>query len=272
MKMRLLLLTFALPLWAAEDVNAVLARLIAAEDTNVKRAQQYTYTEETQHLKIDANGNRQQTASETREVLFVEGVKYRKLVARNGKPLSRGERSKVEKEMQQTAVDRRKDERRAAPGGAVFIRTTFSQLSADLGSLEELLTLFENRLAGEEEIRGHKVWIVESVPSKDHVPTTNHEKQVFVFRKKFWVDQTENTLVRAVYTVAVDGSFMSQGSTITFDHEKVDPDTWQPVSLTLEFSRQKKEPFQAVGSTVYLMTKFQKFDVQSSITATLPEK
>jgi hypothetical protein len=265
--MRLLLLLVALPLWAADDVNAILKRLIETERKNDKAAQQYTYVEATERYVFDKDGQARKTESDTHEVIFVEGLKYEKLVAHDGKPLSPRDRARVEKDMQQTAAERRKHAHQTAPGGAVHMTGLFSHKSADLGSLSELPRLFDNRLAGEEEIRGHKVWVIESTGRKLDPPIDEHDRQVLAFRKKFWVDQKDGALVRMVHTVVAEGSIMAPGSTLTFDYERVDADVWQPISLVLEFSKSFKSPvYKPTGKTVYTMDQFHKFDVQSTIT------
>jgi hypothetical protein len=264
--MRFLLLLLALPLWASEDVDAIIKRAIEAQRQNDPRAQQYTYVQQTEHFTLNKEGQQHRTSTATHEVIFVEGLRYQKLVARNGKPLTAKEQAQVEKAMQQTAEERRRHEHQGPAGGVVSLNGLFSHKSADLGSPAELLTLFDNRLAGEEEIRGHKTWVVESAPSASHVPASEHEKDVRGFRKKFWFDQQDGVPVRAVYTVAAEGMFLTPGSTITFDYQKIDPETWQPVSLVLEFSSGKEKVYRPTGQTVYHMDQFRKFDVQSTIT------
>jgi hypothetical protein len=268
--MRLLLLLISLPLWAVEDANSIIQHLIDAEQANNKRAQQYTYVEETERFNFDKDGQPHKTSSATHEVIFVEGLKFNKLVARNGNPLSQKERAQVEKNMRITAEERRKHQRSFAPGGVITFSGLFTHGSLDLGSLGELLTLFDNRVASEEEIRGHESWVIESTPKAGYMPMSDHEKQVRVFRKKFWVDQADHVLVRAVYTIAAEDGLFGPGSSLTFENEKIDENTWETVSLTLDFSRSKEKAFRPTARTVYHMSKFQKFDVQSTITVTEP--
>ncbi len=47
----------------------------------------------------------------------------------------------------------------------------------------ELLTLFENRLKGEEEIRGRKAWVIEATPWKRHIPVANTKRICSAFRR-----------------------------------------------------------------------------------------
>ena len=278
MTSRICLLTLSIllpPVWAAQDPGALIHRLIEAQQQNDRAAQQYTYVEDTERITFDQEGEPHVAGTSTHEVIFVEGLKYDKLVARNGKPLSKREQAKVEKDMRLTAEERRRNQHPLAPGGVVVLHGLFTNQTLDLGSFSELLTLFDNRLAGEEQMRGHKTWVIESTPQADYVPFSEHEKQVRIFRKKFWVDQAEGVLVRAIYTVAAEDSFLRPGSSLDFEYEKIDANTWEPVSLTLEFSRAREtreKTFRPTGQTIYRMSKFQKFDVQSTITIMDPGK
>lgn len=264
--MRLLLLVFTLPLLAAQDANSIIKRLIESEHENNKRAQQYTYVEETERFTFNKDGQPHKTGSATHDVIFVEGLKFNKLVARNGKPLSPKDQAQVEKNMRLTAEERRKHQRSFAPGGVITFSGLFTHGSLDLGSLGELLTLFDNQLSGEEEVRGRKSWVIESTPTVGYVPMSEHEKQVRVFRKRFWVDEADTVLARAVYTVATEDSLFRPGSALTFENEKIDGNVWETTSLTLDFSRSKEKNSKPTARTIYRMSKFQKFDVQSTIT------
>src|SRR4051812_4167960 len=102
------LLLAALPLSAAEDANAILRRWIAAQNASDKRASQYTHTEETTRYVYGSNGQLGKKHTETHEVVFIEGLQYRKLVAMDGKPLNAKEQAKVATAMRQTAEQRRR--------------------------------------------------------------------------------------------------------------------------------------------------------------------
>ena len=118
--MRALLLLLALPLWATDDDKRDSpAVVVEADRRNEKNAQQYTYVQETVRFAADKDGQMRQTGTETHEVIFVEGLKYEKLIAREGKPLTPKEQAKVDKDMRQTAAERRKRAHPTSPGGAV---------------------------------------------------------------------------------------------------------------------------------------------------------
>jgi hypothetical protein len=259
--MRLLLLLTALPLWAADDANTILRRYLEADKQNDKKAEQYTFVEERAWFGRDRNGEFKQIRSETAEMIFVEGQAYRRLVARNGKPLDAKEKAKVDKDMRETAEHRRKHPAWADGGGV-----TNGHDRVDLGSDEELLTLFDNHVAGEEEIGGRKAWVIESTPRKDHPAANRHEKDVASFNKRLWIDEVENAELRAVYTVIGDHIYIKPGSTFVFDFQKVNQDAWQLAQLVIETRNTVSTDVQVQERVEIRYSDFKKFDVQSTIT------
>ena len=259
--MRLLLLLAAMPIWAADDASAILRRYLEADKQNDKKAEQYTFVQESAWFARDKNGDMKQIRSETSEVIFVEGQTYRKLVARNGSPLDAKEKAKVDKEMRETAEHLRKHPAWPDGGGV-----TNGHARADFGSDEELLTLFDNRVTGEEEIGGRKAWVIESTPRKDRTPATRHEKDIASFSKKLWIDEAENVELHAVYTVIEDHIYVKPGSTFTFEFQKINEDAWQLAALVVETRNTTAGVIQAQGRMEMRFSNFKKFDVQSTVT------
>jgi hypothetical protein len=265
--MHLLIFLTALPLWASDDASAILNRWIEAQRWNDQRAEQYTYVEEAEWFAYDKKSQPQKVRSATSEVIFIEGLEYKKLAARNGKPLAPREQAQVEQEMRQTAEERRKQRGLRAPGG----RIQFGNQSLDVGSREELLTLFDNRLVGEEEIGGRKAWVIESIPKADLVPANEHEKEVLCFRKKHWIDEADAVLIRQIVTLTGEGYLAKPGSTLSFEFEKIGQDTWHEVLIVLDLYNFRDKVLKPSGRTEYRLSRFQKFDVQSTITVDLPQ-
>jgi hypothetical protein len=260
--MRLMLLLAIAPLWAADDANAIIRRLLEAQKLNGDRIQPYTFVEASVHFTYAKDGKLKKDYTETSEVIFVEGFPFRKLVARNGKPLPAKEQAEIQKAVNQTAEERRRHPR-PPPGGQIVM----GGQTIDLGTSRELLTFFDNRVAGEEELRGRKAWVIESTPKVEHAPASEHEREVLSFRRTLWIDEAENVAARMVMTVVGDGiQFAMPGSTIRVDYEKIAPDVWNESGLALDIWRRSGKEFKPWKRTEYTDGKFQKFDVKSTIT------
>src|SRR5215469_3705581 len=165
------LLLVVITLRGMDDGGEILKRWNDAQRANEERSRQYTYTEQADRSTYMPDGKLRKDTTETSEAIFVEGVAFEKLVSRNGKPLDAREQARVDKDMRQTAEERRKHRQQPPPGG----RISFGSQSADLGSREELLSMFNNRLTGEDTVGGRKAWVFESTPKDGVVATNAHE-------------------------------------------------------------------------------------------------
>ena len=246
--------------WSADEADRIIKGLAVAQKQNDLLAGEYTYAEETAHFTYDKAGHPKKDSTETHDIIFVEGLSYSKLTARNGEPLKRGEAQKEEKKLQQTAAERRKQRY------AGLFHPTVSTASE-----EDLLALFDNRLAGEEEIRGRKAWVIESTPLPGHQPASDHEKQVLSFRKKLWIDEADNVRVKTLDTVIGDHVFMKPGSTVTWEYSKIDGGAWLPVVGVIDAHLQFAKFIKPYVRTEYTNSQFRKFDVKSTITMDPPK-
>jgi hypothetical protein len=259
---RPIVLFFALPLWAGADAQAIIERLLLAQTANGDRIQPYTYVERAVHFTYSKDGKLKRDFSETREVIFVEGLPFHKLVARNDKPLPAKEQAEVRKAVNETAEERRRHPRPPAGGQLVM-----GGQRIDVGDNRDLLTLFENRVDREEEIRGHKTWVMESTPHAGSSAANEHEREVLSFRRTLWIDQAEYVPVRVLLTVVGDGiGFAMPGSTIQVDYEKIAPDVWSESGLVLDIRRRSGKEIKPWKRTEYTDSNFKKFDVQSTVT------
>lgn len=255
--MRLLLLCVFLASSRAQDVDAIHERNRQADTQNEEQARQYTYVEETDNFEYDKHGQAKKTGSVTNDVIFVEGESYKRLVARDGKPLPPKEEAKEEKKLQQTAEQRRKARRKG-----------FLNFSRSFGvSREDLDKLCDRRLVGEEEIRGRKAWLIEYTPRKDHVPANKHEKDLYSFQIKVWMDEEEGVTSKFLLLSVADGSFMKPGSSLTLESAKINDDAWLPVLIVLDARIQIALVVRDSVRTETRSSNFKKFDVKSTITA-----
>jgi hypothetical protein len=139
---------------------------------------------------------------------------------------------------------------------------TFSVSDTD----EDMLALFENRLMGEEEVTGHKTWVIESEPHAGRKPANDRERDALSFRRKLWVDQAENLPVRWEAVVVGDKTFMKPGTRFSIEYAKsTRTPSWQHLS-SWTFHTQLFKFAKESGRQETRNSRFRKFDVQSTIT------
>ncbi|MCX6605190.1 MAG: hypothetical protein NTV52_16545 [Acidobacteria bacterium] len=93
------------------DPAAILQRADAVDKQQEELRRRYVYRE------LQTNWNKLEGTGKARSGLFenlsVEGLRYRKRLARNGKPLSAKEHKQVDAAMQRTAAERRAERKRS---------------------------------------------------------------------------------------------------------------------------------------------------------------
>jgi len=223
-------------------------------------ASQYTYFEHAEFFSVDKTGQARKDRSETHEVIFVEGLAYKKLVERNEKPLDTKEQAQEQKKMQRAAEERRQQR-----------RSGLLHKDVSLGSDEDLLALFNNAVAGEEKIRGRDAWVVECTPKPDRIPANAHERDVLSFRRTLWIDKSEYVSTKSVHTVVGQNLNLMPGTTITWEFEKISGQAWLTTSGVIEGQLRFAKFIKPRVKTVYTNSGFQKFDVQSTITVEPPK-
>jgi hypothetical protein len=235
--MRILLLIAVCLDCSGQDAAALLKRSDEASQVNEKKAAQYTYIEETSHFKIDdKTGGKKLESTETFDVMTLEGDSYKKLIARNGKPLSAKEAANEEKKFKQTAAERRRNQNR---NGLFHHSFTFGV------SKDDQLKFFDCSLAEQLEIRGHRTQAVECIPKSSYTPKNKHEKDAMNFKTKTFIDLEEGIPVRFVFTVIGSETPLKLGSNFSIDFEKINDDAWLPSSgvfdVHVQFSKLMKD-------------------------------
>src|SRR6266850_5689615 len=95
--------------FADDSPMEMIRRSIEANQANAKKARQYTYQEYRVKTERDAKGKPGDSESLTWDIIALEGSTYRKLILKNGKPLSEKEQ-KHEDEQLRNEAERRRNE------------------------------------------------------------------------------------------------------------------------------------------------------------------
>ena len=115
----LYLLTLALPaVLPAQDPIEILRRATDLDTRNTEISRSYTFLERQEQRDLDSGGKLKKTESSTFDVTLLEGSPYRRLVARNDKPLS-----------PRTSARKKRSSRRASPTAAARPRNSAGSAS-----------------------------------------------------------------------------------------------------------------------------------------------
>jgi hypothetical protein len=206
--------------------------------------EQYTFTETYVERRLDGKGGVKKARHETYEVYpsLEPGKLYRRLVARDGKPLS--EKELAEQDRKQEAKTEKRERRLADEDDAARARRLARKEEnrrKEKAVIDELFQMDEIRIAGREMIDGREAVIVTFKPRPGFKPVTQGGKIIQKIEGTAWVDTADRELVR-LETRLVDNlgvgpgrlARLQRGAHGYFQRRKVNGEIWLPESARFE--------------------------------------
>lgn len=176
-----LLLTSA-ALGAGPDVQEIVRRSVQQNQNDWKMKPLYSYTEQ------DALSEHGKTTRREFRVHMIDGSPYSELIAQNGKPLPESlaisEQTKLQAETTRRHAESPAARRRRI---AAYERGRHQQNAL----LQEMVKAFNFKLAGSEEINGHRCYILDAEPNAAYRPSSNETKVLKGMRGRMWIDANE---------------------------------------------------------------------------------
>jgi hypothetical protein len=143
------------------DALAIVRRSVDKERLNFRRADDYVFQRHFERRVFDKDRRVAKVESRTYEVIVVEGEPYEKLVARDGKPLPESEARKEQEKLDRELARRRSED----PGErARRLSEQEKRRRQEWEFMQEIPAAFSFRLAGQDTIEGHPVWVIEAEP------------------------------------------------------------------------------------------------------------
>lgn len=237
-KMILAVLLASPILLAAVDLNqeATLRRFVAQvaenERKNRFREMGYLYRLQRDRIILDRRGREKKRTSSTYEVIPLDDGVYRKLIRRNGQPLSEKEARKQERK----AEARLRRQKSASPSRRARLeRKNAERRRKEALFWEEAVRAFHFHYRGEEVLNGRPVAVVNLLPHEEYRPA---EKDLWMLDKlqgRIWIDRQDLQLSQVemefIKPVKIAGGLVARlhkGSTLWVRQEKVRDDTWFP--------------------------------------------
>ncbi len=239
--MRAWLLLFLTPCLLAQ--SGLLERALGNEARQGKERESYFYREHAEHLR--PNGQRNFT--QDYEWVYLEGEPFRRMVARNGKPL-KGRLARDEAErLRMTAAERRAHARKPNPR------------VIQVGNLsgKVILTEMDHTQLADEQIDGRKVWVIRAEPKPG--------RESIAYRMTFWIDQEDTVLARVKYEVIAHGTDSLPGTWSLATYTRHEPGLWFKTRVEGEFYTGPPRP-RSHWRQIHVFKDFRKFDAESTIT------
>lgn len=222
----------------AQDAAEIMRRSVERDQNNFARAKDYTYLQRVEERNLDSKGRVKSKEVETFDVTILDGRPYKRLVAKDDRPLSGEEGRKAQEKFDKVLRERQEESagRRA-------------KREADAGKerregrrfLAEIPQAFRFRLVGEQEIDGHAAWVIEAEPRPEYKPRARNASILKKFRGKLWIDKAQYDWLRVEAETTGTVSFgwmlarLAKGTRVEFQQMRVNDEVWLPRSVHVRF-------------------------------------
>jgi hypothetical protein len=201
------------------------------------------------------------------DVFNVDGTSYRKLLQKDGKPLSENEARKEQAKMDKE-IARRKNESESQRRKR--IEAERKELEEGIKFREELMKAFAFRIEGEDKVNGFAAWRIAGDPRPDFVPKSREGRFLNKVKGRIWIEkQTNEWLKFDVLTLdkISFGGFIATvqpGAAMTAQQMRVNDELWHPEWFRLKLNARalwKKMN----GEVEQTFSNFRKFQTESRI-------
>ena len=238
---------FDFPLISGEplpDIPKLLREVQANEDKIDEILENYSYTQKIIGRELGKNGILRETESETFQLSFYKGNRIRRLVEKNGEPLSEKDQEDEDKNVQKRVAEIEKEIAKREAKAAKSADETAENENRRI-STAELLRASNLINPRRERFRGREVLVF------DFEPNPNFDfKNAKSFLKFFgkvggvmWVDEKDKQVAR-IEAVLFDSfkigggllANLKKGASFTLEQERVNDEIWLPSSADINLS------------------------------------
>jgi hypothetical protein len=227
------LLVFVLPaaLFCAArnqpDINTIIERSVAANDKDFEAGPQFNYKER----------DRESNTTKTFQVTMIDGSPYQRLLAVNGKPLSKEQAADEWKKQEHAAAERRAQ---SPEQRNKRIADYSKERKRDHIMMSQLSKGFDFRIEGTRKVAKRTVWVLSATPKPGYQPP-NMESQVLIgMRGEMWIDQQTYEWVKVtaqvIRPVSIEGFLAEVEPGTRFEIEKtpVSAGIWQIAHFSMQ--------------------------------------
>jgi hypothetical protein len=242
------------------DIPALLKEVGKNEDEIDLLLEKYTYTQTVTERELDQKGQMKVKGSETFELTFHKGARIRRLVAKNGKPLSPKEEADAQKdvekrirEIEKKEAEKERKEREAAqkatknsnantngyPDGdqpeGDQPKSDQEDERKDRPSIADVLRASKLVNPRRERFRSRDVIVFDFEPLPGYKPQKNYEKLFGKMAGAIWIDPIDKQVARVearlVEAYKIGGGVLASlkvGANFTLEQERVNQEIWLP--------------------------------------------
>jgi len=276
--MRVLALCASIPvLLAAQnapDAREIVRRSLDLDQKNQAIARNYTFLERQETRMLDRSGKpKKEPEIRTFDVTLLEGSPYRRLVARDDRPLPPPEDRKEEEKLRRSIDERRKE----TPAQRQFrIAEWERKQQRQRAPFQEIPDAFDLRLAGEEKINGRDVYVIAATPKPGYKPKLAAAAYFPKIKGRLWIDKRDNQWVKgeieSLDTISFGGILvrLAKGSRVTFEQTRVNDEVWLPKRIQVSVSARLMLVAGARAEIEIAFSNYRKFQADSRLVTERP--
>lgn len=215
----------------AQDALEIVRKSVELDQSNARRARDYTWTGRRVERQLDAAGRVKSEKREAWETIILYGEAYRKYTERNSQPLSpselRKQQEKLDKEVAKLRDETPEQKQRR-------LANDEKQRRKDREFLLEIPNLYDLRIEREDAVEGRPVWVISATPKPGAKAKTSDGKNLLKVKGTLWIDKAEYQWVRVeaetigTLTFGIFLGRINPGAKLYFEQTRVNDEVWLP--------------------------------------------
>ena len=258
-------LAAALP---AEDAREIVRRSVELDQVNWLRMKDYTWIARSTERHFGSDSHVKSTEQSAWETLILDGEPYRRMLERNGRPLSLGEQKKVQEKLDKAAARLAKETPEQKQRRMADYET---RRRKEREFLRQIPDAYDLRIEGEEQVDGRAAWVIAGSPRAQYHPAGRDARALSKIRGRIWVDKSSDQWVRleaeTTGTIAL-GLFLARldpGARLVFEQARAGSELWLPKRLYMKGSGRLGLVVRIAMDEEIVWTNYRRFQVDSTI-------
>lgn len=216
---------------ARANLPAIIQNAFHNQERNEKQSENYNYQERSVVRTLAGDGSVKKTEIRTYDVLWLEGSRWRRLIARDDQPLSADEERKVAEKFEKETAKRRNQ---SASDREKRLEREAKQREETEELIGAVLDAYDFQVAGHDTVSGIPCLMIDAKPKASFKPHDRITNLLAHLAGRMWITEQDNQLVK-VEAEALDnirfGWFLAtlgKGTRLTFEQVRVNDEVWLP--------------------------------------------
>ncbi len=224
------------------EISSLLKEVGQNEDEVERLLEKYTYTATQTKREIDSNGQIREKESEVNELTFYKGYRIRRLVSKNGKPLTPNEEEKETKQIEKRIreIEKKEAEKKEKAQGDSSAIDGGGDNDRRI-SIAEIFRASKLINPRRERFRGRNCIVFDFEPLPGYKPQNRNEKLFGKMAGAMWIDEADKQVARLearlieAYKIA-GGLFASlkEGGTFVLEQDRINNEIWLPTRADID--------------------------------------